>query len=73
MQFVTVAKYLNQTEADLAAAELRAAGFEVLLHSEIAGPTSGLMLVRLQVPEDRAAEAREFLRAEETGSTETPG
>ncbi|KAB2667991.1 MAG: hypothetical protein DVB31_07040 [Verrucomicrobia bacterium] len=65
MQFVTVAQYLNQTEADLVAAELRAAGFEVYLHSEFSAPATGLTLFRVQVSEDRAEEARAFLKAEE--------
>ena len=67
MQFVTVAKYFNQTEADMAAAELRTAGFEVFLHSELSAPTTGFALFRVQVPEERADEARSFLKAEEAG------
>jgi hypothetical protein len=67
MEFVTVAQYFNPTEADMAAAELRTAGFEVFLHSEISSLTSGLQRIRLQVPEARAREARVFLEAEEAG------
>ncbi len=69
MEFVTVVHCLNQAEADVRAAELRAAGFNVLVHSESSALTRGLPLtvggIRLQVPQDQEDEARRFLAADD--------
>jgi hypothetical protein len=64
MQFVTVTEFFNQSEADLAVAELEAAGFPVFLHSEHSGPFSGILRFRVQVPEDRVADARQLLEGD---------
>lgn len=74
MHYETVSRCLNPAVADLMAARLRAAGFPVLVHSENSAMTEGAPMVvggiRIQVPADRAAEAREFLQADEE---EAPG
>lgn len=64
-RFETVSRCLNPAMADLVAARLRAAGFPVLVHSEHSALAEGAPMVvggiRIQVPAERAAEAREFL------------
>lgn len=76
MQYETVSRCLNPAVADLVAARLRAAGFPVLVHSENSALAEGAPMVvggiRIQVPADRAAEAREFLQADD-GESPGPG
>jgi hypothetical protein len=74
MNLVTVFKGFSPAEAQLTRARLEAAGFHAVVIGELAavsmegysGTTGG---IRVQVLEDEAAEAREFLEA---GDGETP-
>jgi hypothetical protein len=66
MQFVTVFSAFNPFEAQLVRSRLDAAGFHPSVQNELAALTTegyGMAVggVRVQVPEDEAAEAREFL------------
>lgn len=72
-QYETISRCLNPALADLMAARLRAAGFPVLVHSENSALAEGAPMVvggiRIQVPAERADEAREFLQADEGDSS----
>jgi hypothetical protein len=61
MQLVTIFKTLNSVEAELASSRLAAADFHPLIMNEAvsAGFAAGGIL--LQVPDDEADDAREFL------------
>jgi len=65
MTLVTVATNFNLAEAELTRARLEAAGFHPFLANELAagwlGGTSTATLLRIEVPADEAAEAKEFL------------
>jgi len=65
MTLVTVATNFNLAEAELTRARLEAAGFHPFLANELAagwlGGTSTAALLRIEVPADEAAEAKEFL------------
>jgi hypothetical protein len=67
MTLVTVATNFNLAEAELTRARLEAAGFHPFLANELAagwlGGTSTAALLRIEVPADEAAEAKEFLAA----------
>jgi hypothetical protein len=67
MNLVTVSTYFNLGEAGLACSRLEAAGFHPFLANEMAagwlGGTSSATLIRIEVPESEAAEAKEFLAA----------
>jgi hypothetical protein len=76
VNYVTVGQYFNSAEADVNAARLRAAGFNVLVHGENAGRVTASLMstggVRLQVPADQEAAAREFLANGEGAPEEAP-
>ncbi len=66
MKLVTVFATINSVDADLVASRLTAAEFQVtILHDGAAANIVGLTLgpsgIQVQVPEDEADEAREFL------------
>ena len=67
MNLVTIATSFNLAEAGLVCSRLEAAGFHPFLANEMAagwlGGTSTSTLLRIEVPEDEAAEAKEFLAA----------
>ena len=67
MKLVTVATNFNLAGAELVRARLAAAGFHPFLANEMAagwlGGNSTATLLRIQVPEDEAADAKEFLAA----------
>lgn len=63
MKNITITTLFNLAEAQLMAAQLEAAGFHPFLPDEIrsTGFTLGQGGIRIQVPEDEAAAAQEFL------------
>ena len=67
MDYATVVRCLNQAEADLKAAELRAGGFEVLERNENAAHTTAVPLtvggILVQVRRDQLEAARSYLEA----------
>lgn len=72
MQLVTISTAFNPADAQLVRSRLEAAGFHPFVRNEIAGMVfegyvMGVGGIQVQVPEDEAAEAREFLES----STET--
>lgn len=67
-EFVTVATYHYQMQAEPARLALQAAGIMAFVHDvnvNLLGPFSGNMMgwIKLQVPQARAAEARALLEA----------
>ena len=76
MEMVTVARHFNAAQADLAAAWLESAGFDVLRHSEHSGIVEGFPAtvggIRIQVPADQAEDARALLASSGEGAAETP-
>ncbi len=77
MELITVYTALNPADAQLARSRLDAAGF----HAEIAHELAALSMdgyamaaggIRVQVPEDQAADARELLRSSESPTDEFP-
>jgi len=69
MPLVTISKEFSDTEAQLKRARLEAAGFHPVITNEATalwmGNAAAIDGIRLQVPEEEAAEAREFLNAPE--------
>jgi hypothetical protein len=67
MNLVTVSTHFSLAEAGLTRSRLEAAGFHPFIANEMAagwlGGTSTATLLRVEVPEDEAAEAKEFLDA----------
>jgi hypothetical protein len=67
MKLITISTNFNLAEAELVRARLEAAGFHPFLANEMAagwlGGTSTATLLRIEVPEAEAAEAKEFLAA----------
>jgi len=68
MQLVTISTAFNPADAQLTRARLEAAGFHAVVTSELAALSlDGYALaaggIRVQVPENEAAEAREFLKS----------
>jgi hypothetical protein len=68
MNLVTVFKAFSPAEAQLTRARLEAAGFHAMVIGELAalsmeGYSSATGGIRVQVPDNEAAEAREFLDA----------
>jgi hypothetical protein len=68
MQLVTISNQFNAAEAQLVRSRLEAAGFHPFLKDEIVGTLfEGYIMgaggIGVQVPEDEAADAREFLEA----------
>jgi len=65
MNLVTIATNFNLAEAELTRSRLEAAGFHPFVANEMAagwlGGTSTATLLRVEVPEDEATEATEFL------------
>lgn len=65
MKLVTIATNFNLAEAQLTRARLEAAGFHPFIAHENAsdwfGGTSTATILRIEVPEDEVADAREFL------------
>jgi hypothetical protein len=61
MEFVTVCTTLNLADAELIRVELESAGFTVNVKNEdaVLGTTGGVLL---QVPEDKAEEARALIK-----------
>lgn len=77
MSLITVFTALNPTDAHLARSRLEAAGFHpVVMHETAALSMEGYAMaaggIRVQVPEDEVADAREFLNASETLPDESP-
>lgn len=70
MEMVTVARHLNATAADIAAARLAAAGFAVLRHDEFSAYPAAIGGILLQVPADQAGDARVLLASVEVGGPE---
>lgn len=71
MELITVFTAFNPADAQIARSRLEAAGF----HAEIAHEVAALSMegyamaaggIRVQVPEDEAADARELLRSAES-------
>lgn len=67
VNYVTIGKFLNPAQADLAASRLEAAGFHVLSHSAGAAlALDGYALaaggIRLQVPDNEVTDAKELLQ-----------
>ena len=67
MKLVTISTNFNLAEAELTRSRLEAAGFHPFLANENAagwlGGTSTATLLRIEVPEPEAANAKEFLDA----------
>jgi hypothetical protein len=67
MNLVTIATNFNLGDAGLVCSRLDAAGFHPVIANEMAaawlGGNSTATLLRIQVPEDEAADAKEFLAA----------
>jgi hypothetical protein len=68
MELVTVSIALNPADAQLTRSRLEAAGFRAIVTNELSALSmDGYALatggIRVQVPEDEAAEAREFLQS----------
>jgi hypothetical protein len=68
MNLVTIFRAFSPAEAELTRARLETAGFDALVIGELAAMSmDGYSLatggIRVQVPEDQVAEAREFLDA----------
>ena len=68
MELVTISTAFNPADAHLTRSRLEAAGFHPFVKNEIAGMvfegyTLGVGGIQVQVPEDEAAEVREFLEA----------
>jgi len=68
MDFITISKIFNPSDAQLIRARLEAAGFHPELTNEIVaesfgGVAIGSSGIRVQVPEAEAADAKEFLEA----------
>jgi hypothetical protein len=67
MKLVTVSTNFNLAGAELVRSRLEAAGFHPFVANEMAagwlGGTSTATLLRIEVPEDEAADATEFLAA----------
>ena len=67
MKLITVATNFNLAEAELTRSRLEAAGFHAFIANEMAsgwlGGTSTATLLRIEVPEGEADDAREFLAA----------
>lgn len=66
MDLITVSNQFNPAEAQLVRSRLEAAGFHPFVRNEIAGMvfegyTMGAGGIQIQVPENEATEAREFL------------
>lgn len=65
MSLVTIAKEFSDTEAQMKRARLEAAGFHPVIANEAMalwmGTTMTIEGILIQVPEDEAAEAKEFL------------
>jgi len=67
MNLITVATNFNLAEAELTRSRLEAAGFHPFIANEMAagwlGGNSTATLLRIQVPEGEAGDAKEFLDA----------
>jgi len=68
MNLVTIFKAFNPIDAEMTRGRLEAAGFDAVVMGELAALSiEGYSLatggIRVQVPEDQATEAREFLDA----------
>ena len=65
MKLVTISTHFNLAEAGLTCSRLEAAGFHPFLANELAagwlGGTSTATPLRIEVPEDEAQSAKEFL------------
>jgi NADH:ubiquinone oxidoreductase subunit D len=66
MEFVTISRSFNLSEADMLVARLRAAGFDVLLLGGDAGRMTASMMsvggVRIQVPANQKEDVEKFLK-----------
>ena len=78
MELKTVFNTFSSAEANLVRGRLEAAGFEAYIQGELAAMSIGASTaatggIRIQVPEDRAAEARALIEAElgQTGDETT--
>jgi hypothetical protein len=68
MELITIHTAFNPADAQLVRSRLDAAGFHPMVKNEIAamvfeGYTMGVGGIQVQVPEDEASEAREFLES----------
>jgi len=67
MNLITVATNFNLAEAELTRSRLEAAGFHPFIANEMAagwlGGSSTATLLRIEVPDDEAGDAKEFLDA----------
>ena len=77
MNLVTVANCFNPIEAQLARARLEVAGFHPAVSHELAALSNGGYSmaaggIKVQVPDNEAEEARQFLAPEDQSSNETP-
>jgi hypothetical protein len=67
MDFATIFTAFNPADAQLACSRLEAAGFHPFVANEYAssylGGYSAATMLRIQVPEAEAADAKEFLEA----------
>jgi len=69
MQFVTVHETFSSAEAQLIRSRLEVANFHPNIANEASVPFQGFSestLIRVEVPEDEAVEAKEFLAAKES-------
>lgn len=68
MELVTISTAFNPADAQLTRSRLEAAGFHPFIKNEIAGMVfegyvMGVGGIQVQVPEDEAAEVKEFLES----------
>ena len=74
MNLVTIAKEYNDNEAQLKRSRLEAAGFHPVLANEAGAVWMGSAIspeaILVQVPDDEAADAQEFLKAPPLDSPE---
>ena len=73
MELVTIFKAFNPAEAQLVRSRLEAAGFDAVVAHELSalsldGYSMAVGGIRVQVPEDQAAEAKALLAAADTSS-----
>jgi len=68
MELITISTAFNPADAQLTRSRLEAAGFHPFIKNEIAGMVfegyvMGVGGIQVQVPEDEAAEVKEFLES----------
>ncbi len=73
MEMVTISRHINLASAELDAARLEAAGFDVLRHDESSPFAGGMGSILVQVPANQAEDAKALLAsASDETSPEEP-